>query len=135
MDRMINQDFNNQERFKSLHSFFYRNLKNTFADLNLRNRFALEYIATVLTRFARTENLYRIKQLPKYKLESVVESLLELEASRRSEDPISENDEILIRKHVADFTLFMSGIPGICGRTRIPGLLSHGGQPLLSSRL
>lgn len=99
-----------QHPSNALGQFFHRNLKHAFADLRLSNRNALEYIASVLTHFARTDNLYRIKQIPSFKLESVVEALLHIEAPRQSDDPLSDNEEFLIRKHVGDFTLFMSGI-------------------------
>lgn len=99
-----------QHHSQTLYQFFHRNLKHAFADLCLSNRIALDYIASVLTHFVRTDGLYRIKQLPSFKLESVVETLLQIEATRESDDPLSENEEILIRRHVGDFTLFMSGI-------------------------
>ena len=103
------KDHQNASR-DSLYRFFHQNLTQAFADLQLANRQAIDYIASVLTDFARTEHLYRIRQIPKFKFESVVETLLEVETARFSDEPLSENEEVLIRKHVGDFTLFMSGI-------------------------
>ncbi len=100
----------NQSDHLILYNFFHSNLRSAFKDLNLSNSAVLNYIASILTRFARTENLYRIKQIPDFKIESVVETLLDVEVSLQSDTPISENEEALIRKHVGDFTLFMSGI-------------------------
>jgi len=94
----------------ALYPFFHHNLEQVFADLRLSNKDALDYITSILTQFARTENLFRIKQLPKFKLDSVVETILQVEANRHSDESFSENEEIFIRKHIGDFTLFMSGI-------------------------
>ncbi len=95
---------------KSLYNFFQRNLKQVFTDLNLKNQQTLIYIASILTYFARTEHLFRIKQIPKFKLESVIETLLQLEEAKLKEQPFAENEEILIRRHVGDYALFMSGV-------------------------
>ncbi|GAB4364281.1 MAG: hypothetical protein Kow0042_02770 [Calditrichia bacterium] len=101
---------NQENQSKTLIEFFRQTLKRTFVDLDLLNFQVLEYIASLLARFARTENLYRIKQIPHFKLESVVETLLQVEMARRGEETMSERDEILLRQHIGDFTLFMSGI-------------------------
>lgn len=94
----------------SLYKFFHRNLRQAFTDLNLKKGRELDYIAAILTHFARTANLYRIKQLDNKKVETVVEMLLEIENRQLSNNPLTEDKEILVRKHVGDFTLFMSGI-------------------------
>jgi len=93
-----------------LYKFCHRNLQQVFKDLSLSGSTIQDYIAYVLTHFARTSNLFRIKQLSNFNLETVVEALVELEEQHRSDDPISVSDEMLVRKHIGDFTLFMSGI-------------------------
>ncbi|UCE05392.1 MAG: hypothetical protein JSW07_17515 [bacterium] len=93
-----------------LYKFFHQNLQQVFKDLGLPGGEMLDYIAFILTYFVRTSNLYRIKQLSNFNLETVVEALLELEERRHPDDPISASDEMLVRKHIGDFTLFMSGI-------------------------
>lgn len=101
---------NNAHYPPMLFQFFRRSLVKTFDDLRLTNQRDLDYMACVLTHFARTDQLFRINQLPSGKLETIVETLLEIELLRHSDNPLSENEEILIRKHVGDFALFMSGI-------------------------
>ncbi len=98
----------NQE---SLRRFFLRWLTTAFSDVQIFDRNVVLYIAEVLTRFARSENLHRIKRFPTLRPMTVVEMLIEAETrSRPSEpefDPFGERD---IRKHLADYALFMTGI-------------------------
>lgn len=94
----------------TLYKFFYRNLKQVFIDLNLRAGRVLDYIASLLTHFTRTSNLYRIKQLKYLNVETVVQMLIEIEDKRFSDKSISAKREVLICRHIGDFTLFMSGI-------------------------
>lgn len=103
---MISSNNNNP----TLYNFFYKNLKQTFTDLNLRDELVLKYIAALLTHFARMGNLYRIKKINHQKIETVVEMLMALEETRRSKQSFAQNQEVLIQKHIGDFTLFMSGI-------------------------
>lgn len=102
---------NLSERNQGLYRFFTRWLTNAFTDVQLFDRSVVLYIADLLSRFARSENLHFIRRLPDKNLETVVEMLLEAEIrSRPSEpefDPFCERD---IRKHVADYALFMTGI-------------------------
>lgn len=95
----------------SLKSFFLKLTRRSFGDLFLLDEAIIDYISDVLTRFARTDNLYRIKRLPNTRLETVVEMLIAAEhfANVHEEDfdPFQERE---IRKHVGDYTLFMTGI-------------------------
>lgn len=79
------------------YQFFHRNLKHVFADLQLSDKDTLDYITSILTQFARSENLFRIHQFPKFKLESVVEAILQVEAIHHSDESFSENKEIFTR--------------------------------------
>ncbi len=98
-------------RYEGLYRFFRRWTGAAFSDLGLADRELLDYVAGVLTRFARTENLYRIRDLRGQRLTSLVEMLLEAEEHARVGeprfDPFRERD---LRKHIGDFTLFMTGI-------------------------
>jgi hypothetical protein len=91
----------------ALYKFFHRNLQQVFRDLNLSTSSVLEYIVYIVTHFARTSNLYRIKQLSNFQFETITETLLELEEKQIADTPFSDNEEMLIRKHIGDFTLFM----------------------------
>ncbi|MPZ75984.1 MAG: hypothetical protein GEU77_05625 [Deltaproteobacteria bacterium] len=66
------------------------------------------YVADVLTDFARTDSLYRIRSAAGRKVESVVEML-----SQEINVPANENQllhERETRKYVGDYALFMSGM-------------------------
>ncbi len=95
----------------SLKQFFDRIVKRAFSELFISDSVIIEYISDVLARFARTENLYRIRDSAGRRLDTVVEMLIELERGSHPEDPgyslFRERD---IQKHLGDYTLFMTGI-------------------------
>jgi hypothetical protein len=64
----------------------------------------------MLTRFARTENLYpRGTALPR--LETVVDMLMEIQAAWQEGTPAFRPEhEVLVRRHIGDYTLFMTGV-------------------------
>lgn len=100
-----------EENNEALKRFFTKWLTIAFSDIQMFDRQIVLYIAEVLSRFARSENLYRIKRLPHLRPQTVVEMLLEAEIrSRPSEPEFDPFDERDIRKHLADFALFMTGI-------------------------
>jgi hypothetical protein len=99
------------ERYEGLYRFFRRWTGAAFGDLGLSDAQVADYVSGVLTRFARTENLYRIRDLRGQRLTTVVDMLLEAEEHARPAaprfDPFRERE---IRRHIGDFTLFMTGI-------------------------
>ncbi len=94
-----------------LYRFFRKWTGVAFEDLGLRSRQIAEYVSDLLTRFARTENIYRIRDLRGRRLTTIVDMLLEAEETGHvgepGFDPFRERE---IRKHVGDFALFMTGI-------------------------
>jgi hypothetical protein len=77
--------------------------------LALGNDPASPYLADLLTRFARTENLYpRGVTLPR--LETVVDMLLETETVWEDPQHFRPEHEVTVSRHIGDFTLFMTGI-------------------------
>jgi len=91
---------------ESLKRFFRKWVRVAFGDLGLADEGIQIYVSDMLARFARTENLYRIRNL-----HTVVEMLLEAEHYAHPGEPLfSPFQEREIRKHVADYTLFMTGI-------------------------
>jgi hypothetical protein len=64
----------------------------------------------MLTRFARTENLFpRGTAVPR--LETVVDMLLEIQHVWRDDTPeFRPEHEVSVRRHIGDYTLFMTGI-------------------------
>jgi hypothetical protein len=90
--------------------FFERSVRASFGDLALHDEPAARYLAEMLARFARTEQLYpRGARLAR--LESVVDLLLEAESlwndAARTFQP---EREVAVRRHIGDFTLFMTGL-------------------------
>lgn len=76
----------------------------------------IKYVADILTTFARTDQLYRIRPSTGRRLSSVVEILTEqaeqAESAQHAEQAASTSlwRERQVRKHVGDYTLFMSGL-------------------------
>ncbi len=93
-----------------LRQFFDRALGASFRDLALGDDPASPYLADLLTRFARTENLFP-PGVAAPRLETVVDLLLEAQAVWR-EDTVwwQPEREIAVRRHIGDFTLFMTGL-------------------------
>ena len=75
--------------------------------MEIRDREIAEYISVLLANFARTENLYRIRDFQGRGVETAVEMLLEANLSWHSEQWEKEKE---IRKHIGDYILFMAGI-------------------------
>ena len=95
-----------------LRAFFDRALRASFHDLALGNDPASPYLADLLTRFARTENLYpRGVTMPR--LETVVDLLLEAETVWEDPKHFKPEHEVAVSRHIGDFTLFMIGIETI----------------------
>jgi hypothetical protein len=93
-----------------LRRFFDRAVRASFHDLAVHDDPAAPYLADLLTRFARTETLYpRGATMPR--LETVVDVLLEIDAVWRDDSPYFRPErEVQLRRHIGDFTLFMTGV-------------------------
>ena len=106
-----------------LRRFFDRVVRRSFGDLTIRDEVAADYLADLLTRFARTENLYPISIAAGERLESVAELLLEIQRVWDLESPhFDPAQERELRRHIGDYTLFMTGL----FRERIEGLSCTG---------
>jgi hypothetical protein len=63
----------------------------------------------MLTRFARTENLFpRGTVVPR--LETVVDMLLEIQHAWLDARDFHPEREVTVRRHIGDYTLFMTGV-------------------------
>ena len=93
-----------------LRRFFDRVIRASFHDLALDGDPAAPYLADLLTRFARTDNLHpRALTLPR--LESVVDMMLEIQAAWEIDTAeFRPEHEVNVRRHIGDYTLFMMGI-------------------------
>jgi hypothetical protein len=90
--------------------------RHFFEDVRLEEPQVATYVVALLADFVRTESLYRIRNALGKPLEDVGEMLLE---SNPLFDPASFDRERKVRKHVGDYTLFMTGLfPESVARTR-----------------
>ncbi|NIO09633.1 MAG: hypothetical protein GTO40_17165 [Deltaproteobacteria bacterium] len=92
-----------------LHTFFLKLTRQSFWELGINDTSVTEYVADVLTDFARADNLTKIRTRPEKKLENVVELLGESKNDALVNEP-SLLQERAVRKHAGDYALFMSGI-------------------------
>ena len=79
--------------------------RRLFEDVRLEEPGVATYVAALLAEFARTENLYRIRNAAGKRLEDVGEMLIE---SNPTLQAASFDRERQVRKHIGDYTLFMT---------------------------
>lgn len=91
-----------------LQSFFLKTVRESFAQLGINDATVARYVAEVLTEFARSDNLYKIRGRQGRKVDSVVEMLTRQSHKRSDEADVLR--ERSLRKYVGDYALFMSGI-------------------------
>jgi len=91
-----------------LHNFFHSLTRQSFWQLGINDATVAQYVADVLTEFASTDNLYRIRSRAGKKLDSLVEILAESRPGAAGESRLLR--ERALRKYLGDYTLFMSGI-------------------------
>ncbi|MBI4228655.1 MAG: hypothetical protein HY693_02920, partial [Deltaproteobacteria bacterium] len=91
----------------SLRAFFGKLVRVSFFDLGIDNEANIaSYLTDLLSEFARTERLYKLRESEGRRIQTVVEMLIK-DQSESQEQPEWERE---IRKHIGDFTLFISGI-------------------------
>ena len=91
--------------------FFDRVTRQTFRDLALDDPPVVLYLADLLTRFARTEALYTLRELPTRRLDTVADSLLAIGQAWGLDSPdFNPAAEPALRRHIGDYTLFMTGL-------------------------
>jgi hypothetical protein len=95
----------------ALMRFFDRLVRQALGDLRLGGDRVAEYLAALLTRFARADELYAIRDAEGRRLDSVTALLLEAERAwdfRAPDfDPFRERR---VRQHIGDYSLFMTGL-------------------------
>lgn len=98
-------------RAPSLTRFFDRLVRRSFGDLRIGGEAIVAYVAALLARFARTDELYAMRDATGKPLESVVELLIEAERAWAFDaadfNPFRERT---VRQHIGDYTLFMTGL-------------------------
>jgi len=91
--------------------FFERATRQSFRDLDLDDPPVMRYLVDLLTRFARTEALSLIRRLPARRLESIADSMLEIQRVWEWDSADFEPEaEPALRRHIGDYALFMTGI-------------------------
>lgn len=98
-----------------LQAFFLKVVRQSFWQLGIYDATVAAYVAEVLTDFARSDNLYKLRGPAGRKIDSVVEMLSQQPAAPADETGVLR--ERSLRKYVGDYALFMSGI----FRTHIEG--------------
>jgi hypothetical protein len=95
----------------ALSRFFEQVTRQSFRDLALDDADVGGYLTGILTRFARTEALYAVHQATARRLATVTDSLLAIERVWDLAAPgFDPREELTVRRHVGDYTLFMLGI-------------------------
>ena len=94
----------------NLRRFFDNVVRQSLRDLAYRDDPAADYLADLLTRFARTDRLYP-RGMRISRLESVADTLLEIQDAWDDASPhFRPEQEVVLRRHIGDYTLFMTGI-------------------------
>lgn len=102
-----------------LYRFFLRYTQRSFGELGVGDRAVVTYVAEVLTNFAQTDRLYRLDTPRVRQLDSVAETLADqpvLQTDAGAGQDTSQDTstglwrERAVRKHLGDYTLFMSGL-------------------------
>ena len=98
----------NQATDHPLRGFFHQSVRQSFWQLGIHDATVARYVADVLTDFARSENLYKVRTRNGRKVDSVVEMLTQQSPTLADEsDVLRERSR---RKYLGDYALFMSGI-------------------------
>jgi hypothetical protein len=93
---------------RSLRLFFEETVwRHFFEDVQLEEPAVANYVANLLVDFAHSDSLYRIRNGAGRPLEEVAEMMIE---SNSLEEGGSFDRERAVRKHVGDYTLFMTGL-------------------------
>ena len=91
--------------------FFERAIRQSFGDLALDDPPVAWYLTDLLTRFARADALRTVQAVATRRLETVADSLLAIQSAWDLGAPeFNPAEERVLRRHIGDFTLFMTGI-------------------------
>lgn len=83
-------------------------VRRAFWEIGLAEREIIEYVSDVLSGFARSDHLYRLRSLEGKSIDSVVEMLVKLTPASQGRTTIERQRDL--RKYVGDYALFMSGM-------------------------
>jgi len=86
-----------------LHEFFLSTTQRTFRELGVGDESVIDYVAAVLTEFARSDRLYALRTARGRAIDGVGDM-------RRAADQTHAMRARAARKYVGDYTLFMTGL-------------------------
>src|SRR5579872_2764726 len=93
---------------RSLRRFFEDLVwRHFFSDVHLEEPGVAHYVSNLLTEFGHARNLYRIQNAAGESLEDVAEMLIESDPQLEA---ASFDRERAVRKHVGDYSLFITGL-------------------------
>lgn len=81
--------------------------RHFFGEVQLHDAALAQYVTTLLTDFTHADNLYRLRDARGRALDDVGRMLLESNPLLEQRDVFKERE---IRKHIGDYTLFMTGL-------------------------
>lgn len=94
-----------------LYPFFHRHLQQGFSEYGLDQPALVDYVSDLLTRFARVNNLYALRDADGRPIETMAGFLLAQEdAANHPPTARAPMRESLVLRHMADYALFMSGL-------------------------
>lgn len=94
-----------------LKRFFQKLTLLCFNELLIQNQIAVDYLSSLLARFASTDELYKVRNVYGEKLEYLIDFMTAIqEAQDLSTDRFSPFREREIKQHIGDYTLLMTGI-------------------------
>ncbi|MBE3602252.1 hypothetical protein IMX07_01280 [bacterium] len=92
---------------EKLKGFFLTLVRKSFDQLGIHDRPVVEYVATMLAEFSRSDRWLALRGAEGRRLTSVVEAMLAAAAPNAGARIAGERE---LRKYVGDYTLFMSGL-------------------------
>ncbi len=103
----------------TLYQFFHRHIQHGFKRAGMAEPATVAYVSDLLTRFARTDALYPLSDSEQRPLTTIVQFVTEQRAAQEDH----HGHEMIIVRHLAEYTLFMSGF--FRDRLRARGQLSY----------
>lgn len=95
----------------TLYQFFRRQVQQSFGEQGITEPATIDYVSEMLTRMAHTAALYPLRNAEGTPLERIAQFLLEWQRAEGLGDGRSDRPrQALITRHLAEYTLFMSGI-------------------------
>lgn len=113
----------------TLYQFFRRQVQQAFGERGFTEPATIDYVSDLLTRFAQTPALFAIHNADDLPLEHIAHMLMEWRRAQGDEEaPPDSSRQALIVRHIAEYTLFMSGLfrERVEARGQLNYYLDHG---------